>query len=38
LIFSNKNFWGLISTLRHFLQTLKLNPHRMAKKTEKLLF
>ncbi len=37
-IFSNKFFWGLISTLSHFLQTLKLNPHRMAQKMEKRLF
>jgi hypothetical protein len=37
LIFSKIIFWGL-STLSHFLQTLKPNPHRMAQKTEKTTF
>ncbi len=32
--YSKHIFWGLLSTLSHFLQTLKLNPHRMAQKTE----
>jgi hypothetical protein len=34
--FQQKKIWGLFSILRHFLQTLKLNPHRMAQKTDTL--